>query len=91
MNFDKPKVTIDLEEYQYLKQLDQEKQIDPEKWQAASKKILWYSILTLYGMNPNVADFMEKLKKEGISYSSTAGSTSANTWESLSIKLEDQK
>jgi len=91
MNFDKPKVTIDLEEYNYLKQLEQEKQIDPGKWAIAAKKILWYSMIAAHSRHLTPDDLKKTLHKEGIMYYTNPSSSAFNTWESLGIKLEDPK
>lgn len=90
MSFDKPKVTIDLEEYQSLKELEREKNTNPDKWGIAAKKILWFCMLSL-DRGASVVNVRESLSQNGIYYSANSANATFNSWESLSIKLEENK
>lgn len=60
MNFDKPKVTIDLEEYQHLK--DRVNGMNADEYVVAAKKVLAAFISSRFDIN-NARD---RLKKENI-------------------------
>lgn len=88
MQFDKPKVTIDLEEYQFLK--EKSENLDLDKMTVAAKKILWYSALAMSTGRGNIIDVKASLLKEGIMIITSPYSTTAtiHSWESMEIKFE---
>lgn len=92
MSFDKPKVTIDLEEYQFLK--EKSENVDLDKMTIAAKKILWYSAVSMSTGRGNMIDVKAQLVKEGINIIMSpyaSGATAISSWESMEIKFEDIK
>lgn len=63
MNFDKPKVTIDLEEYQYLK--DRVVGMDSDAYVIAAKKV----VAAVLNSKSNLSTVYEYLSREGIMFS----------------------
>lgn len=85
MQFDKPKVTIDLEEYQYLK--EHEAKSKNESFYMVARKII-YSVIKY---RADYKAMSEYLKGEGISFSYSASSTHADTYEMIRLNFEPPK
>jgi len=84
MNFDKPKVTIDLDEYQHLK--DRINGMDKDEDVIAAKKV----IATLLTCNNDIRRTSEVLAREGIIFSLTHNSkTSLWTSPRMGITADD--
>lgn len=64
MEFDKPKVTIDLEEYRYLK--DRVASINEDEIMWAAKQIILYCARALKKHGESLLDVLTKLNKDGI-------------------------
>lgn len=78
MQFDKPKVTIDLEEYKYLK--DRVNGIDNDEYVVAAKKVI--AALLMHRSDMHKA--YDTLYKEGIIFSVAINSTSTHWSEGIS-------
>ena len=89
MEFDKPKVTIDLEEYQYLKQKAEDIEVD--SMTIAARKILWHCAVEMGRGRGDMNNVRRMLQKEGISFVYMANTTAIDSWESIDIKLEKVK
>jgi len=90
MQFEKPKVTIDLEEYQHLK--DRVNGIDADQYVVAAKKV----IAALLTHNGNSRAISALLASQGVMFSVSVGNTSMHLsspigvhYESISISIID--
>lgn len=89
MQFDKPKVTIDLEEYQYLKeQVDQlEKERNSGGYYDAARIILWaFSVRDIRD-----GDIKSFLSQHGIEYYITGGVARCPSYEDIQIHLKSKE
>lgn len=89
MNFDKPKVTIDLEEYQHLKeQMSQlEKERNSDGFYDAARIILWAFSARDLG-SANIKSF---LSQHGIEYFITTNGTRHPSYEDIQIRLKSKE
>lgn len=99
MQFDKPKVTIDLDEYRYLK--EQNKFLSDNNYLDVAKKIAWAWIYvddylrashaTTDRMKGRIEWVMEFLQKCGIYITTDHSNRIQNTHECINIELKNIK
>lgn len=87
MQFDKPKVTIDLEEYQYLK--EQETKINTDDWYNVARKVAFAFRYLDNSMLFRMGDVMKYLKESGIHITSKHLGSRENTFENIEIKINN--
>lgn len=91
MQFDKPKVTIDLEEYQYLKS-KLEGDASLKAMTDAAKMILYYCGIVINTGRGNITDVKQTLLKHGVVISEDPYTTKDILgWERISIFIEPPK
>lgn len=82
MQFDKPKVTIDLEEYQYLK--EQEDKLKSDGFYNAARIILF--AFSMY--DRRLMDIRSYMANNGVSYSVSQGTSKIPSYEDITISYK---
>jgi hypothetical protein len=83
MEFDKPKVTIDLEEYMHLKEKSQN--VDLDDMYNISRKIAYWCAVAMMSPHATFGDVKTHLKKEGIIIIQNPYSETMHSWEAINI------
>ncbi len=87
MGFEKPKVTIDLEEYLHLK--EKSENIDLDEMYNIARKIAYWSAVAMMSPHATFGDVKGHLKKEGVMIIQNPYSATMHSWESIDIKKEN--
>lgn len=85
MQFEKPKVTIDLEEYQYLN--EQKSKLDDVDWYTAARMILF----AFSNHQIGAGGVSRYLSSVGISFIMTPSGTKVPSYEDISIAFHPKK
>ena len=89
MTFDKPKVTIDLEEYNYLK--EKVSAMDSEQMTIVAQKIIYWFSVSMITPIPKIQDVKSQLAKEGIHIYQRPNTSVEDNWKAIDIRIDKKQ